>query len=99
MLQRTNIYLDERQGALLRALSQQRSQSVAALVRAAIDDWLERQGARAVDDDEWRRRFAALLDRRAQAAVTAGNDEDQIAADVAAAIAEVRAERARARRR
>lgn len=98
-VRRTNIYLDERQDALLRALSERRDVSVAALVRAAVDEWLERQGARAVDDDEWARRFGALLDRRERVAAANGHDESQVGEHVAAAVAEVRARRARARRR
>lgn len=90
-MRRTNIYLDDRQLSLLRRLGAQRNESLAGLVRAAIDDWLDRQGARLISEDEWQQRFTSLLERRGAAAVTA--DEEQVAADVADAVAEVRARR------
>jgi hypothetical protein len=98
-MRRTNIYLEEEQDALLRRLSEQRKQPVAALVRAAVDEWLERQGVQAVEEDEWQRRFTALLNRRAWVGETAEYHEQQVAADVAAVVTEVRAQRASARRR
>lgn len=98
-MQRTNIYLDDRQVSLLRQLGTQRGEPVASLIRAAVDEWLERQGARAATDDEWQQRFTALLDRRADVAERVPADEEQVAADVADAVAEVRSERARAGRR
>lgn len=96
-MKRTNIYLDEHQDALLRRLSRQRKQPVAALVRGAVDEWLERQGARVVDEDEWQRRFTSLLDRRADKERAAGFEEHQVATDVSSVVAEVRAQRSRAR--
>lgn len=68
------------------------------LVREAVDEWLGRRGARMVGMDEWQQRFDALLARRADTA-TVGTDPEQVAADVADAVAEVRSGRARARRR
>ena len=63
-MKRTNICLDEEQLKLLRHLGQLRDEPVASLVREAVDSWLEAQGARRLSDDEWQRRFEALLDRR-----------------------------------
>lgn len=92
-MQRTNIYLDERQLSLLRALSGQRSQAVAVLVREAVDAWLDLQGVQVVDSDEWDRRFRALLQRRAEVATAEGFDEQAVRRDVTAAVAQVRSER------
>lgn len=98
-VRRTNVYLDDRQLALLRRLGAQRGEPVAGLVREAVDEWLRRRGVHEVDEDEWQRRFTALLQRRAQTAERAGPDEAQVGADVADAVAEVRSERGRARGR
>lgn len=93
-MRRTNVYLEERQLESLRLLGAQRGEPVAGLVRQAVDEWLERHGVRRVTEDEWRRRFTALLDRRAIVAEQVAADETQVAADVADALAEVRSERA-----
>ena len=78
-LVRPNIYLDDRQLGLPRQLGAQRGEPVAGLIPSAVDEWLERQGARVASEDERQQRFTALLERRAE---------------VADAIAEVRSERA-----
>ena len=96
-MKRTNIYLDDEQLELLRGLGEQRGEPVAALVREAVDSWLGAQGARRVTDDEWQRRFDALLRRRARIAKERGFDEADVERDVMAAVREVR--RARAARR
>lgn len=98
-MRRTNIYLEEQQLELLRRLGVQRGEPVAGLVREAVDEWLERRGVRALTEDEWQRRFAGLLERRGAVADRIQPDERQVAADVSDAIAEHRAERARAGRR
>jgi hypothetical protein len=92
------VYLDDRQLSLLQSLGTQRGQSVAGLVRTAIDEWLAREGVRELPADEWQARFDALLHRRADAAEEAGFDPEAVEADVATVVNEVRAERARARR-
>lgn len=76
-VQRTNVYLEDQQLAMLRQLGAQRGEPVAGLVREAVDEWLERRGVRPVNEDEWQRRFTALLDRRAAIA-------DQVGAERAA---------------
>lgn len=43
-----------------------------------------------MDTDEWQRRFSELLDRRAEIAGRGAFDEEQVTADVADSIAEVR---------
>jgi hypothetical protein len=97
-MQRTNVYLDDRQLGLLRALSTMRGEPVAALVREAIDAWLESQGARKIPDDEWGRRFDELLKRRRQIWLELGISEEEAERDIAEAIREVREARAARRR-
>jgi hypothetical protein len=96
-MRRTNIYLDDEQLESLRGLSERRGQPVATLVREAIDEWLSAQGVRRVPDDEWQRRFAALLERRTRIAEEEGFTQQDVDQDVMEAVREVR--RARAARR
>jgi Ribbon-helix-helix protein, copG family len=96
-MKRTNIYLDDEQLELLRALGQRRGAPVAVLVREAVDEWLRTQGARRLSDDEWQRRFGGLLERRDRIARERGFDEAEVERDVMAAVHEAR--RARAARR
>jgi hypothetical protein len=93
-MERTNIYLDDRELAALRSLSRQTGRPVAALVREAVDQWLEAHGVEVIAEDEWSRRFAALLDRRGRLAAAERWTDAGIEADVARAIAEVRGSRA-----
>lgn len=97
MMRRTNIYLEEQQVDTLRRLGEQRGVPVAGLVREAIDAWLESQGVRVIDEDEWGRRFDALLARRDRIAREQGFSADDVERDVLAAVREVR--RARTARR
>jgi hypothetical protein len=76
------VYLDERQIDLLRLLGAQRGVAMAALLREAIDRYLEAQGVRRVDEDEWRRRFDALLTERHTIAEKLGLPEEQVERDV-----------------
>jgi hypothetical protein len=96
-MRRTNIYLDDDQLAGLRGVADSRGSTVAALVREAVDEWLERNGVRSVDPDEWSRRFDALLTRREQAAVSGAWVQGDVDRDVADAVAEVRRARAASR--
>jgi len=98
-LRRTNVYLDDRQLGLLRLLGETRGVPVAALVREAIDAWLESQGVREVPDDEWARRFDALMDERRRIWADLGISEEEAEHDIADAVREVREARAAARRR
>ncbi|SRR6266511_121299 len=93
-MQRTNIYLDEQQLLSLRLLSETRAVPVAALVREAVDTWLEAQGARPIPEDEWGRRFDALLKRRDEIATEHGFKPDEVERDVMEAVREVRRARA-----
>ena len=98
LVQRTNIYLDDDSLTALRALSRARGTSVAHLVREAIQDWIEAQGVRHVEPDEWRRRFDRLLAERRRVYERHQWDPDEVERDVMEAVREVRAERAAGRR-
>jgi hypothetical protein len=94
-MQRTNIYLDEDQVRLLKHLAAEDRQSVADLVRQAVDLYLTQ---RLADDSLWRERFDQLLTRvreRMPPAVTT----EEIEADITAAREEVRQAHRAARRR
>lgn len=94
-MQRTNVYLDEQQLNTLRSLSEARGEPVAALVRQAIDDWLEHNGVRPIPADEWERRFDALLERRARIARRSKPSPSRLERDVATAVDEARSARRR----
>jgi hypothetical protein len=96
-MQRTNIYLSDEQLAALRAVASERDVPVAVLVRQAVDAWLESEGVRVLREDEWQRRFDALLRRRDEVAARLEVSEEDIERDVMEAVREVR--RARAARR
>jgi len=97
-VERVNIYLEEEKLGALRALSEQRDEPVAALVREAVDDWLRSQNVRALSPDEWERRFDALLKRRDRIAEELDVTEAEVEQDVMAAVKEVRRNRAARRR-
>jgi Ribbon-helix-helix protein, copG family len=96
-MQRTNIYLSDEQLAALRAVASDRDVPVAVLVRQAVDAWLESEGLRVLPEDEWQRRFDALLRRRDEVAARVDVSEEDVERDVMEAVREVR--RARAARR
>lgn len=96
-MQRTNVYLDERQLGLLRRLASERGVAVAELVRRAVDAWLETQGARVIGEDEWQRRFDELLERRSRIATERGFAQEDVDRDVASVVREVRRARAAGR--
>ena len=92
---RTNVYLDERQLGALRVVSESRGESVAALVRQAVDAWLAEKGVQPIAADEWEQRFDALLERRTSIARRVKPKPSRVDRDVAAAVAEVRPARRR----
>lgn len=94
LMDRTDIDLDERQLAALRAIGARTGRPVAALVREAVDQWLAARGAPAPADDAWSRRFGALLDGRGRLAEARGWPAETVEADVERAVAEVRRYRA-----
>lgn len=95
VVQRTNIYLEDRQLSVLRRLGEQEGRSVAELVRAAVDDFLRARGATLIEPDEWQARFDRLLARRS--ARPQPTDPTQVERDVAGAVREVREQAARGR--
>lgn len=96
-MRRTNIYLPDEQLEALRRLGEGRGEPVSVLVREALTSWLGTQGVRVLAEDEWERRFRALLARRRKIAGEARISEDTVERDVALTLREVR--RARAARR
>lgn len=93
-MQRTNIYLDDEQLLALKHLAAAEGQSVAQLVRQAVDRLL---AERLPVDGAWAARLDGLI-RRIRARVPADAAPVEIEADVSAAREEVRQSR-RARRR
>lgn len=85
-MQRTNIYLDEDQLRALKHLAVEEQQSVALLVRRAVDEFLSRQFAERTD---WGDRFDALV-QRIRSRVPTGLTADVIEMDITAARDEVR---------
>lgn len=96
-MERTNIYLDDREITALRLLSRRTGRPVAVLVREAVDAWLDAQGVAAIEPDDWSRRFDELLERRGRLAAAEGWTDERVAPDVARAVAEVRRSRAAGR--
>ena len=85
-MQRTNIYLDEDQLRALKHLAVEEQQSVALLVRRAVDEFLAR---RFEEHNDWGERFDALVSR-IQSRIPAHLTSEQIEADIGAAREEVR---------
>ncbi|HWO16150.1 MAG TPA: ribbon-helix-helix protein, CopG family [Solirubrobacterales bacterium] len=94
-MHRTNIYLEDRQLTALKAVAERRGESVAALIRGALDRWLADQGVAVFDEDEWERRFDSLLARGRSRAHKKGLTESDVERDVELAVREVRAARGR----
>jgi len=95
-MQRTSIYLSEEQLEALRRVAKRRGQPVAQLVREAVDAWLGSQKIRPIPEEEWRRRFGEVLERRNKIACEHGLTEEEVERDVMAAVQEVRRSRAHA---
>lgn len=77
-MQRTNIYLEDEQLRALKHLAAEERQSVADLVREAVDDYLSRRMA---DDALWRERLDALL-TRVRHRIPADVGSEEIEADI-----------------
>ena len=93
-MQRTNIYLDEDQIRALKHLAAEEKQSVADLVRRAVDTYLAK---RLTDDAEWRQSLDQLIER-VRSRIPADATAEEIESDITAAREEVR-QAHRARRR
>jgi hypothetical protein len=89
-MRRTNIYLSDEQLSSLQAMGEQRGVPMAELVRQAVDEWLRAQGVQVLGEDEWLRRFDALLSRRRRAVDTSRPSPTAIERDVARTVREVR---------
>src|SRR5262245_12019921 len=93
-LQRTNIYLEVEQVRALRLLAAVEGQSVATLVRQAVDAYLRERA----DEATWRAQFEELLGR-VRTRVPRSIKSEEIEADITAAHEEVREIRRAARGR
>ena len=88
-MQRTNIYLDDEQLLALKHLAAAEGQSVAQLVRQAVDRLL---AERLPVDGSWAKRLDNLI-RRIRARVSDGATPAEIEADISAAREDVRQSR------
>lgn len=84
-MQRTNIYLDEDQLRMLKHLAVEEHQSVADLVRRAVDAYLAQ---RIADNRAWREQLDHLIER-IHSRLPATISSREIEADVTAAPQEV----------
>jgi predicted DNA-binding protein len=80
-MQRTNVYLSEEQLRLLKHLAAEERQSVATLVREAIDSYL---AERLSHDQMWDQRLTQLLER-VRGRIPASASPHEIEADIIAA--------------
>jgi hypothetical protein len=87
--------LPDRHWFALAGLARIRGQSVEDALAEAVDDWLAAQGVRLVRDDAWRRGFTEFLARRSALAEQNVWTDEEIQADVDAAVEEARAARRR----
>lgn len=102
-MKQATVQIDEDQARVLRLVSFQEKRPLDDIVRDALNDYLTQRGfptssqlvepRQVIPDEEWRSRFDAALER-----FRAGIDPDwtaeEIEADIAAALDEVRQERA-----
>src|SRR5689334_14793124 len=95
VMQRTNIYLEADQLRALKHLAAEQDQSVADLVRQAVDDYLAEHIR---DDHAWAARLDDLVER-VRKRTTDSVPPEQIEADISAARAEARETHRAARRR
>jgi len=88
-MRRTNIYLDDDQLRALKHLAAEQQQSLAILVRRAVDEFLARRFS---ERGDWGERFDALV-QRVQSRVPKDISSEQVESDITAAREEVRQER------
>lgn len=99
MLKRTNIYLEDEQISKFKALGQARGQSSAAVVRDALNEWLDERSVRVVGDEERKQRLEKLFARRQNIADRLDLDPDKVEKLVAGEVTAYRREQKAARRR
>ncbi len=75
-------------------LAKLRSQTIEDVLVEAVDAWLTAQGIRLVRDDEWRRQFGEFLAKGTDLADQNEWTDEEIEADIASAVKEVREGRA-----
>jgi hypothetical protein len=102
-MKRTNIYLDEDQLRLLRHLAVEQDRSFTAIVREALDDYLDRRGLSTAPrlqaprletpNAAWRARLDDVLERL-RAHIPSDLSPEEIESEIRAARQEVRQERA-----
>jgi len=85
-MRRTNIYLDDDQLRALKHLAAEEKQTVAVLVRRAVDEFLAHRFSHR---DDWGQRFDALVSR-IQSRVPLEMIPEEVEADITAARDEVR---------
>jgi hypothetical protein len=85
-MQRTNIYLEEEQLRALKHLAAEERQSVADLVREAVDDYLSKHLG---EESLWRERFETLI-ASVRSRIPDAIPGSEIEADITAARDEVR---------
>jgi Arc/MetJ-type ribon-helix-helix transcriptional regulator len=90
--------LPDRHWFALVGLAKIRGQTVEDVLAEAVDAWLAAHGVRLVRDEEWRRRFAEFLAARNALAEQHNWTDEEIQADVDAAVKEVREARTARRR-
>lgn len=93
MMRRTNIYLNDDQLVFLRNMAIQEHSTVAELVRQAVDSWL---ADKLPQHARWGEQLDAAV-AQLRSRLPADVPEDEIEADVTAALDEVKAARARRR--
>ncbi|MEA2639393.1 MAG: hypothetical protein QOF51_787 [Chloroflexota bacterium] len=85
-MRRTNIYLDDDQLCALKHLAVEEQQSLAVLVRQAVDEYLARRFG---DPAAWNERFDTLI-QRIQSRMPSEVTPEEIEADITVAREEVR---------
>jgi len=94
-VQRTNVYLYDGQLRALKHVAAEERQSVAGLVRKAVDGYL---ATRMANDAEWQQRWDHLLES-VQSRIPPDIPPEEIEADITAAREEVRQEHRASNRR
>ena len=76
---RTQIRLSEEAAAAVKRLARERSRSMASVIRAAVDQYLERESSETLDE-RWRRSLAAVGGFHSGVASLSAAHDDEFAA-------------------